>query len=146
MTRSIWKGPYLQLNKLPIDPWSNDLMFYVIPGRTTNELRSLNTNGKGTRRRSPNTIGNWADGRSRQRWGWLNFSFVRTCPTRAWRAAHPGKAITLKLNPRCPLTLDSRPRSAVAAERSPESHSFQYGLEKGVAKKTPSARLSGIES
>jgi len=54
-----WKGPYLQLNKLPLDPWKQPYV-YVIPGRHNPTSYDLYTNGKDAQG-GTNTIGNWAD-------------------------------------------------------------------------------------
>ena len=54
-----WKGPYLQQNKVPLDPWNNPYVFEA-PGRHNPATFDLYSNGKdglgGT-----NTIGNWID-------------------------------------------------------------------------------------
>jgi len=52
-----WKGPYLQKNKVPLDPWKRPYV-YEIPGRHNPAGYDLYSNGKdglgGT-----NVIGNW---------------------------------------------------------------------------------------
>jgi len=54
-----WRGPYLQKNKVPLDPWNNPYV-YEAPGRHNPVTFDLYSNGKdglgGT-----NTIGNWID-------------------------------------------------------------------------------------
>jgi len=54
-----WRGPYLQMNKVPLDPWNNPYV-YEAPGRhnpATFDLYSKGTDGLG----GTNTIGNWID-------------------------------------------------------------------------------------
>jgi len=54
-----WKGPYLQKNKVPLDPWNNPYI-YEAPGRhnpATFDLYSKGRDGLG----GTNTIGNWLD-------------------------------------------------------------------------------------
>jgi general secretion pathway protein G len=52
-----WRGPYLEKNKIPLDPWKR-LYVYENPGRHNPASYDLYSNGKdgegGT-----NTIGNW---------------------------------------------------------------------------------------
>ena len=54
-----WKGPYLQKNKVPLDPWKNPYI-YEYPGKHNPASFDLYTKGRdalgGT-----NTIGNWTD-------------------------------------------------------------------------------------
>jgi general secretion pathway protein G len=57
--QNTWKGPYLQLNKVPLDPWKQAYV-YVIPGRHNPTSYDLYTNGKDAQG-GTNTIGNWAD-------------------------------------------------------------------------------------
>lgn len=57
--QNTWKGPYLQLNKVPLDPWKQPYV-YVIPGRRNPTGYDLYTNGKDAQG-GTNTIGNWAD-------------------------------------------------------------------------------------
>ena len=57
--QNTWKGPYLQLNKAPLDPWGKPYV-YVIPGRHNPTGYDLYTNGKDAQG-GTNTIGNWAD-------------------------------------------------------------------------------------
>jgi general secretion pathway protein G len=57
--QNTWKGPYLQLNKLPLDPWKQPYV-YAIPGRHNPTGYDLYTNGKDAQG-GTNTIGNWAD-------------------------------------------------------------------------------------
>lgn len=56
--QSTWKGPYLQKDKVPLDPWKHPYV-YQYPGRHNPASYDLYTNGKdalgGT-----NTIGNWS--------------------------------------------------------------------------------------
>ncbi|MGO8698072.1 MAG: type II secretion system major pseudopilin GspG [Limisphaerales bacterium] len=55
-----WKGPYLEKNKIPLDPWKRPYV-YGNPGRHNPASYDLYSNGKdgegGT-----NTIGNWISG------------------------------------------------------------------------------------
>jgi general secretion pathway protein G len=55
--QTTWKGPYLQMNKVPLDPWNRPYI-YEIPGKHNPASYDLYTKGKdelgGT-----NTIGNW---------------------------------------------------------------------------------------
>jgi len=55
--QSTWKGPYLQKNKIPFDPWKRPYV-YEYPGRHNPASFDLYSNGKngagGT-----NVIGNW---------------------------------------------------------------------------------------
>ena len=57
--QNTWKGPYLQLNRVPLDPWRQPYV-YVIPGRHNPTSYDLYTNGKDAQG-GTNTIGNWAD-------------------------------------------------------------------------------------
>jgi len=54
-----WKGPYLQINKVPLDPWGNPYV-YVVPGKhnpADYDLYSLGVDGLG----GTNMIGNWVN-------------------------------------------------------------------------------------
>jgi general secretion pathway protein G len=55
--KDTWKGPYLEKNKIPLDPWNRPYV-YVNPGRhnpASYDLYSLGKDGLG----GTNTIGNW---------------------------------------------------------------------------------------
>jgi general secretion pathway protein G len=56
-SQNTWKGPYLQKNKVPLDPWKRPYV-YEIPGRHNPASYDLYSNGRdgsgGT-----NIIGNW---------------------------------------------------------------------------------------
>ena len=54
---STWKGPYLEKNKIPLDPWKRPYV-YENPGRhnpASYDLYSTGKDGEG----GTNTIGNW---------------------------------------------------------------------------------------
>jgi len=56
---STWKGPYLKMNKIPLDPWQHPYV-YVYPGKhnpSFYDLYSMGKDGVG----GTNTIGNWSD-------------------------------------------------------------------------------------
>jgi len=57
--QNTWKGPYLQKNKVPNDPWGQPYI-YEIPGRHNPASYDLYTKGKDGQG-GTNTIGNWSD-------------------------------------------------------------------------------------
>jgi general secretion pathway protein G len=55
--QNTWKGPYLQKNKVPLDPWKQPYV-YENPGRHNPTSYDLYTKGKEAQG-GTNTIGNW---------------------------------------------------------------------------------------